>query len=364
MKFVLGVDTGGTFTDCVVIGEDGSVVWDKAHTTPQDHAQGILQAVENAAARMELSRSQLLGATVALGIGSTVGLNALLARAGAKTGLLTTRGHEDNLFIGRIHQKVAGLGEEEIKDVVRLDKAAPLVPRSLVRGLNERVDYKGAVLAPLDLKEVERAVAEMGDEGIEALAVSFLWSFMNPGHERAVKNLVKERFPKIFVTVSSEVAPLLGEYERTVTTVINAALGPIVARFMEGLVGRLKSAGLVNPVFAMHSLGGVIPCEEAGDKAAHVMSSGPVGGVMGAISLGERLGHKNVIITDVGGTSFDVGLIVEGRPVLNRQPVFEKYTVALPMIDVVSVGAGVGPEMGVRSCILYQCLFANRLSVA
>ena len=342
MKFVVGVDTGGTFTDCVLIGEDGSVVWDKAHTTPEDHTRGILEAIENAAARLELSRSHLLGATVALGIGSTVGLNALLARAGAKTGLLTTRGHEDNLFIGRIHQKVAGLGEEEIKDVVRLDKAVPLVLRSLVRGINERVDYKGAVLARLDIKEVERAVQEMVSEGIEAVAVSFLWSFMNPRHERAVKEFVKERFPKLFVTVSSEVAPLLGEYERTVTTVINAALGPIVARFMERLVGSLRSAGLANPVFAMHSLGGVIPCAEAGHKAAHIMSSGPVGGVMGAMSLGESLGHKNIIITDVGGTSFDVGLIVEGRPVLNRQPVFEKYTLGLPMIDVVSIGAGGG----------------------
>lgn len=349
MKFVLGVDTGGTFTDCVLIGEDGSVVWDKAHTTPQDHTRGILEAIENAAARLELSRSQLLGATVALGVGSTVGLNALLARAGAKTGLLTTRGHEDNLFIGRIHQKVAGLGEEEIKDVVRLDKAAPLVPRSLVRGINERVDYKGAVLARLDLDEVERAVAEMVDEGIESLAVSFLWSFMNPGHERAVKDLVEQRFPEAFVTVSSEVCPLLGEYERTATTVINAALGPIVARFMERLVGSLRSAGLVNSVFAMHSLGGVIPCEEAGNRAAHIMSSGPVGGVMGAISLGESLGHRNIIITDVGGTSFDVGLIVEGRPVLNRQPVFEKYTLGLPMIDVVSIGAGGGSVAWVDS---------------
>lgn len=342
MKFVLGVDTGGTFTDCVAIGEDGSVVWDKAHTTPQDHTVGILQAIENTTARLHLPRSELLGATVALGIGSTVGLNALLARAGAKTGLLSTRGHEDNLFIGRIHQKVAGLGEEEIKDVVRLDKAVPLVPRSLVRGINQRIDYKGAILVPLDLKEVEKAVAEMAGEGIESLAVSFLWSFMNPEHERAVKEFVSKRFPQLFVTVSSEVAPLLGEYERTATTVINAALGPIVARFMGRLVGALRSAGLVNPVFAMHSLGGVIPCEEAGNKAAHIMSSGPVGGVMGAMSLGRILGHKNIIITDVGGTSFDVGLIVEGRPALNRQPVFEKYTLAMPMIDVVSIGAGGG----------------------
>ena len=286
--------------------------------------------------------SQLLGATVALGIGSTVGLNALLARGGAKTGLLTTRGHEDNLFIGRIHQKVAGLGEEEIKDVVHLDKATPLVPRSLVRGINERTDYKGAILAALDVKDVEAAVTEMAAEGIESLAVCFLWSFMNSSHERAVRDLIEKRFPGIFVTLSSEVAPLLGEYERTATTAINASLGPILKRFMGRLVESLRSAGLSGPVLAMHSLGGVIPCEEAGDKAAHIMASGPVGGVMGAMNMGRMLGHKNIIVTDVGGTSFDVGLIVDGRPTLNRQPVFEKFTLAVPMIDVISIGAGGG----------------------
>jgi N-methylhydantoinase A len=342
MKFVIGVDTGGTFTDCVAIGEDGSVAWDKAHTTPQDHTVGILNAIENTSTRLGISRSQLLGATVALGIGSTVGLNALLARAGAKTGLLTTRGHEDNLFIGRIHQKVAGLGEEEIKDVVHLDKATPLVPRSLVRGINERTDYKGAILAALDVKDVEAAVTEMAAEGIESLAVCFLWSFMNSSNERAVRDLVEKRFPGIFVTLSSEVAPLLGEYERTATTAINASLGPIVKRFMGRLVESLRSTGLSGPLLAMHSLGGVIPCDEAGDKAAHIMASGPVGGVMGAMNMGRMLGHKNIIVTDVGGTSFDVGLIVDGRPTLNRQPVFEKFTLAVPMIDVISIGAGGG----------------------
>jgi N-methylhydantoinase A len=342
MKFIIGVDTGGTFTDCVAIGEDGSVIWDKAHTTPQDHTVGILNAIENTSTRLGLSRSQLLSATVALGIGSTVGLNALLARAGAKTGLLTTRGHEDNLFIGRIHQKVAGLGEEEIKDVVHLDKATPLIPRALVCGINERVDYKGAVLAHLDLQEVESAAARLVQQGIESLAVCFLWSFMNSSHERAVRDLVEKRFPRIFVTLSSEVSPLLGEYERTATTAINASLGPIIARFMGRLLESLRSAGLSGPVLAMHSLGGVIPCEEAGDKAAHIMASGPVGGVMGAMNMGRMLGHKNIIVTDVGGTSFDVGLIVDGRPTLNRQPVFEKFTLAVPMIDVISIGAGGG----------------------
>jgi N-methylhydantoinase A len=349
MKFVIGVDTGGTFTDCVAIGEDGSVAWDKAHTTPRDPTVGILEAIGNTSTRLGFSRSHLLGATVALGIGSTVGLNALLARAGAKAGLVTTRGHEDNLFIGRIHQKVAGLGEEEIKDVVHLDKAVPLVPRALVRGINERMDYKGAVVVPIDPKEVERAVAEMVNEGIESLAVCFLWSFMNSAHEAAVRDLVKHRFPGVFVAVSSEVAPLLGEYERTATTVINATLGPIVARFMGHLVESLRSVGLKSPVLAMHSLGGVIPCEEAGTKAAHIMSSGPVGGVMGAISLGRILGHNNIIVTDVGGTSFDVGLIVDGHPTLNRQPVFEKFTLAVPMIDVVSIGAGGGSVAWVDS---------------
>jgi len=342
MKFIIGVDTGGTFTDCVAIGEDGSVIWDKAHTTPQDHTLGILESIGNTSARLGLSRSQLLSATVALGIGSTVGLNALLARAGAKTGLLTTRGHEDNLFIGRIHQKVAGLGEEEIKDVVHLDKATPLIPRALVCGINERVDYKGAVLAHLDLQEVESAAARLVQQGIESLAVCFLWSFMNSSHERAVRDLVEKRFPGIFVTLSSEVSPLLGEYERTATTAINASLGPIIAHFMGRLLESLRSAGLSGPVLAMHSLGGVIPCEEAGDKAAHIMASGPVGGVMGAMNMGRMLGHKNILVTDVGGTSFDVGLIVDGRPTLNRQPVFEKFTLAVPMIDVISIGAGGG----------------------
>ena len=342
MKFVLGVDTGGTFTDCVAIGEDGSVVWDKAPTTPQDHTRGILAAIENTSERCGVSMARLLQDTVALGIGSTVGLNALLARRGANTGLLTTRGHEDGLFIGRIHQKVAGLGEEEIKDVARLDKARPLVPRTRVIGINERVDYKGAALVPLKLDEVEGAVARLVEDGIEALAVCFLWSFMNPAHERAAKDLVQKKFPQIFVSASSDIAPLLGEYERTATTVVNAALGPIVSRFMNRLVESLRAAGLKAPVFAMHSLGGVVPCEEAGDKAAHILSSGPVGGVMGAMNLGVMLGHENIIITDVGGTSFDVGLVVEGRPVLNRQPVFEKYSLAIPMIDVVSIGAGGG----------------------
>ncbi len=342
MKFVIGVDTGGTFTDCVAIGEDGSVTWDKAHTTPQDHTVGILESIANTSARLGLSRSQLLGSAVAFGIGSTVGLNALLARAGAKAALLTTRGHEDNLFIGRIHQKVAGLGEEEIKDVARLDKAAPLIQRSFVCGINERVDYKGAVLVRLDRQEVERVLSEIVRQGIESLAVCFLWSFMNPTHEREVRDLVEKRFPGLFVTLSSAVAPLLGEYERTATTVINAALGPIVARFMGRLAESLRSAGFGGPVLAMHSLGGVIPSDEAGSKAAHIMASGPVGGVMGAISMGRTLGHKNIIVTDVGGTSFDVALIVDGRPTLNRQPVFEKFTLALPMIDVVSIGAGGG----------------------
>jgi len=342
MKFVVGIDTGGTFTDCVAIGDDGSIVWDKAHTTPEDHADGILQAIENTAQRLGMPVSDFLRNTVALGLGTTVGLNTLIARKEARTGLLATRGHEDSLIIGRIHQKVAGLGEEQIKDVVHLDKAVPLVPRSLVYGINERMDYKGAIVSPLDPDEVDGAVAKLVSEGIEALAVSFLWSFRNPQHERFVKERVQRRFPELFVTVSSDVAPLLGEYERTATTVINAALGPVVSRFINRLVERLRGAGLVAPVFTMHSMGGVIRCEEAGNKAVHILSSGPVGGVMGAISLGEMLGCENIIITDVGGTSFDVGLVVQGKPVLNRQPVFQKYSLALPMIDVVSIGAGGG----------------------
>jgi N-methylhydantoinase A len=353
VAYIVGVDTGGTFTDCVVIAADGRVTHDKALTTPEDLTLGVLEAVANTAALLRLSARELLSQTQVFVHGTTAGVNALISRTGAKVGLITTKGHEDAILIGRVHQKVEGLSEREIIDVARLEKADPLVPRPLIKGLDERVDYKGASLVALDLNRVRQAVRELVADGVQAIAVSFLWSFMNASHEQAVEALIRQEFPDLFVTISSDLAPVMGEYERTATTVINAHVGPKIEGYMLALEGKLRAAGLVGQFLAMQALGGAIPAAEAARRAVNILSSGPVGGAIGSAFLGRILDYPNVITTDVGGTSFDVGLVVEGEARYADRPVFEKYALLTPMVDVTSIGAGGGsiawvePETGI-----------------
>jgi N-methylhydantoinase A len=352
VDFIVGVDTGGTFTDCVAISEDGAVTHDKALTTPEDLTRGVLQSVSNAAAVLGLSARELLSQTRVFAHGTTAGVNTLISRTGAKVGLITTKGHEDAILIGRVHQKVEGLSEREIIDVARLEKADPLVPRPRIKGLNERVDYKGAVVAALNIDEARQAVRALLADGVDAIAVSFLWSFMNPAHERAVQAMIREEFPGLFVTISSDLAPVMGEYERTATTVINAHVGPTIERYMLDVEEALRDEGLSGQFLAMQALGGAIPAKEAARRSVNILSSGPVGGAIGSAFLGSQLGFPNVITTDVGGTSFDVGLVVEGQARYAERPVFEKYALLTPMIDVTSIGAGGGsiawvePETG------------------
>src|SRR3954468_14834112 len=342
MAYVIGVDTGGTFTDCVVLDDAGRVYYDKARSTPDDLAVGVLAAVDNAAAVMGLDRQALLGDTRVFAHGTTAGLNKLFTRTGARTGLIATRGHEDAILIGRVFQKVAGRGEREITDAVHLDKAVPLVPRELIRGVNERVDYKGAVVVELNHDEGAAAIRDLIAAGVDSLAICLLWSFMNPSHEQALARLARELRPDLYLSVSSELVPLLKEYERTATTVVNASLGPTLHDYVLALDARLQADGLRQPFFMMQSMGGVLPAAEASQQAVNTLRSGPVGGVVASIALGEALGHRNIIATDVGGTSFDVGLVVDGEPQLARAPVVEQYHLLVPMVDVVSIGAGGG----------------------
>jgi N-methylhydantoinase A len=238
---------------------------------------------------------------------------------------------------------VEGLSTREIFDVSRLDKAVPLVPKPLIRGIPERVDYKGAVVVPLDIEAAERCLRELVEgEGVETIAISFLWSFMNPAHEQAVKALVKRLYPHVFVTASSDVAPVIGEYERAATTTVNAYVGPKINHYITRLEALLRENGLDGPFLVMQALGGAIPAQQAADKAVNVLSSGPVGGTIGSAFLGGILESPNVITTDVGGTSFDVGLIVDGEPRYTDRPVFEKYALLTPMVDITSIGAGGG----------------------
>jgi N-methylhydantoinase A len=344
--YFIGVDTGGTFTDCVVVDANGQITTAKAASTPPNFADGVLDALTRAATAIGggLTASQLLERTRFFGHGTTVGTNALLTRGGARTALLTTRGHEDMLFMGRIKQKVAGMNEDQLHDFLTHDKDdRPLVPRRYVIGLNERIDYKGAEIVALDDGEVRAALRQLVErDGCEALAVCLLWSFMNGAHEQRVAVLARDLYPDLPVSLSSELAPVLGEYERCATTVINAYLSQRVGSYLRDLDSRLAERGLPSRMMIMLSNGGVATAADAARQAAALLSSGPAGGVIGGRGLGRRLDYPNVLTTDVGGTSFDVGLVVDGETEFAREPVFDKYHLTFPMVDVVSIGAGGG----------------------
>nr|MBA3263534.1 hydantoinase/oxoprolinase family protein [Thermoleophilaceae bacterium] len=359
MSYVVAVDSGGTFSDCVVVDADGGMVRAKSPSTPPDFEQGVLAAVGEAARRLNLTIEALLGDTTIFAHGTTVATNILITRTGAKTALLTTRGHEDAIIIGRTVQKVAGLSEGEIVNVARLAKAEPLVPRSSIHGVDERIDRDGAVVAPLRLESIDDVTEILRGQGVEAIAISFLWSFLNPEHERKLRDRLAATGsgngagPRWFVTASSDLAPVIREYERTATTVLNAYLTPGVHGYLSRMGERLRAAGHSGAISVMHSAGGVSSLDEARHRGVTLLSSGPAGGMLGTRELARRLGLDPVIATDVGGTSFDIGTIVDGEPAYADAPVFAKYPVALPIIDVTSIGAGGGsiawiePDTGV-----------------
>lgn len=360
MSYVIAVDSGGTFTDTCVVDAAGTVTRAKAPSTPPDFEQGVLNSVTEAAKRLGKTLAELLAETRLFAHGTTVATNILITRTGAKTALLTTKGHEDAIIIGRTMQKVAGLTEAEIISVAELRKADPIVPRSRIFGVDERVDRSGNVVVPMKQDRFEAIADRLEEEGIEAVAISFLWSFLNPGHEQELRDWLEHRangngngHKKWIVTASSDLAPVVREYERTATTVMNAYLTPGVYSYLERMRQGLRDTGYEGPVTVMHSAGGVSSVEEARNRGVALLSSGPVGGMLGTKSLADRLGLKDVLATDVGGTSFDVGAIVDGEPGYAPKPVFEKYPIALPVIDVTSIGAGGGsiawiePETGV-----------------
>ena len=342
MDRLVAVDSGGTFTDCVVLDAEGRVTTAKAASTPSDFSEGVVQSVKRAAATEGLDLGGVLRRTSWFCHGTTVATNALLTRSGSVVGLVTTKGHEDAIIVGRTIQKAAGLTESELSNLAHLEKAVPVVPRPLIKGVTERIDYRGSVVVPVDLDEAARAADELVDSGVEAIAVCFLWSFLNPDHERAVAGLIRSRHPDLLVTVSHEVAPVIKEYERCATTVLNGYLSRTTHAYISKLQERLADAGLAGDPVIMQSFGGVSSAEASKGRAVALLGSGPTGGVFGAAALGRLIGADNIVTTDVGGTSFDVGLVVDGEPLVVGTPVFDKFHTVLPVIDVTSIGAGGG----------------------
>ena len=342
MSGVIGIDVGGTFTDCVYVDEAGQIHTDKAFSTPDRPVEGILAAVGNVADSVGLDLALLLSQLSVVSIGTTSIVNRLVSRQGVRVGLLTTRGHEDSLIIGRVSQKTDGLSDRERNDMVVWDKAEPIVPRTFIRGISERVDYKAAVICPLDESQVVAAVDDLVAAGAESIAICFLWSFRNPTHERRAREIVRQRHPTAGVTISSDVAPMIGEYERAATTVINAYLAPGARSDLRDLASHLGKAGLEIEPLIMQSTGGLVDCESAGEQPVYLLSSGPVGGVAGSVTLGSNVEIESIITTDMGGTSFDVGVIVKGVPEPARTPIYDRFRVLVPAVGVVSIGAGGG----------------------
>lgn len=346
----IGVDIGGTFTDCIVVDSAGQIVTIAKSPANQDApALGVMAALQLAAESLKVSLNELLARTTGLIHGCTVATNALLERKGARTGLLTTRGFEDTIFIGRIMQKSAGLSSEEIAHQSRLFKAEPpVVPPALIRGVPERVDALGEVVCPLEESETIRAIQTLvEEEKVEALAICFLWSFVRPDHERRVRDLVVQRYPSVYLAASSEVAPVIGEYERTVSTVLTAYLGPKITQYIRDLGQRLQGDGLAKELLMMTCRGGLSSVRDVCENALLTLDSGPVGGAIGGKLFAESYGEEKLVCADMGGTSFDVSLVMRGDLMLETVPTVDKYTFFCPKVAVRSIGAGGGSVISV-----------------
>jgi N-methylhydantoinase A len=343
MTRYLGVDIGGTFTDCVEIDGRGQRRSAKVLTTRQDPERGVLDGLQELATAGGTTLSGLLADSARFAHGTTIGTNAVLERKGARVGLVTTAGHGDALAMMRGGGRVAGLPIERIYEVRGSRRPEPLVERAAVLELHERIDSQGKVVVALDpIAAASRLREFVSAQRLESVAVAFLWSFANDAHERLVGRILADLDPRLYLSLSVDVSPRLGEYERVVATVLNAYVGPASTRYLGRLGARLHDEGLRAPPLTMQSNGGVLPIASIARNALTTLNSGPAGGLVGSAQLARGHGHQNVIATDMGGTSFDIGLIIGGEAVVADKDVIDRYTYCLPRLDVRSVACGGG----------------------
>ena len=330
----IGVDVGGTFTDVIAVGEGGRVTFAKAGSTPADQSAGVMDGLARLAAELGLTLRDLLTRTDSIVHGMTVATNALIERKGARVGLLTTEGHRDILEMRE------GLKPERYN--LRLPREAPLVPRHLRFGVRERVRPDGRIETPLDSESLLKAIRGLRRARVDSIAVCYLHSYRDDRHERLTREAIEDEMPGVYVSLSSEVLPKIKEYERTSTTVVNAYVGPLIARYLAGLMDHLAEAGYAGPILIMQSHGGVAPIEETIRVAAGTVLSGPAGGLAGARRVAELAGAPNLIPFDMGGTSSDVSLIVGGVAMLAVDKAIASERIALPSLDITTLGAGGG----------------------
>ncbi len=326
----LGIDVGGTFTDVVVLHEDGRRVVEKVPSTPHDASIGILHGIE----QIQETRGVDVSSLDVFCHGSTVATNALLESKLSRTALVVTRGFRDVLEIGT--QLRSDLFD------LRVAKPRPYVPRSRVIEVDERVDRLGGVVTPLEDAEIERIVEAVRAADVEACAVTLLFGFRNDEHEQRLAAALRAALPDLSVAISSEVAPEIKEYPRACTTVVSAALRPLVARYMAGILAGLEPAGVTCPTFIMQSNGGVMKVTEAAENAHRMVLSGPAAGVLAATQVAKQSNYPHQITFDMGGTSTDICLIHEGRARVERESLFEGRPMLVPQFDIHTIGSGGG----------------------
>lgn len=348
MGYVIGVDIGGTFTDCVVIDDNGRVTIGKASSTPPDFQTGFVEALRAAALRVGVPLDTLIAEAHGIYHGCTVGTNALVENRTAKVGLLATRGHRDVLFGMQGGARLVGLPPEAIAHVAAHGKPEPLVPKHMVGEVDERVAFDGNVIVALNEEQCRAEIRRLLAAGAEAFAISFLWAVANPAHERRVRELVEECAPGMFVSVSSDVIARNGEYERTVATVINSLTGPAMTAYLRALEDDLKAIGYHDTLHIMTCSGGLIDAASARELPVLTIGSGPVAGLIGAGALARACGAGGkgrgpaVLTGDMGGTTFDVGVIRDGEPLQRSTTRHGMYEYFVPTLDVRSVGSGGG----------------------
>lgn len=332
----IGVDVGGTFTDCVLRRPDGTLVMDKVPTTPRDQSEGVLAGIVRLAEAEKISLQDLLARTRTIVHGTTTADNAMIQMSGAPTGLIVTRGFRDEIEFRRCYK-------EDIWDPT-LPAPEPIARRRVRLEVDERMTAEGQVDTPLDDEQVRKAAARLRAFGVTSIAISFLHSYLNPAHELRAREVVLDEYPNVeMVSLSHEIMPKPPEFERTSTTLVNAYVGPPIAGYLKRLTTRLAEGGYRHQLLVATSAGGIATADSAARRAVATIGSGPTGGVSAAASAAQRADIGDVVSVDMGGTSYDVCLIRSGKPEIKMDwNWFHRYCIGLPMIDIPSVGAGGG----------------------
>ncbi|HLA28616.1 MAG TPA: hydantoinase/oxoprolinase family protein [Syntrophales bacterium] len=337
--YITYVDTGGTFSDAVVVEPDGTFTRGKADTLPERLEKSFFNCIEVAAENKGKSLKEVIANSAEIGYGTTQGTNIIAAELpGPKLGMITTKGIEDRTLYWRLRS--AGLTKVEAMHMAASGHPKPIIPRTLIKGVTERIDSLGEVVFPLREGEVRKAVKELLDERIEGIAICFLWSFFNPVHEQKVRDIIQEMAPGVTVALSSEVSPTIREYPRFTSTIIDLHIGKALKELLEKIEGRLRKYGYKKPLLVMQAAGGV--AQTLVVKPGTTLHSGPVGGLTGVEFLKSIYGFPNALGSDVGGTSFDVTFSPEKGEELKLEPVVGRYEIATPMREIITMGAGGG----------------------